>query len=73
MAEIEKKLSSVVSEMIRLRRWMGHSQKKLSDNTGITRETIARIEQNKTDPRLSTIEDLLLALGYELRVVPLKK
>ena len=40
--------------------------RKLGHETGVDKNTIASLEAGKTDPRLSTVIDILHALGYKL-------
>lgn len=42
----------------------------LARQVGADRMTVQRIEAGKTDPRLSTVEDLLRALGLQWMIVP---
>lgn len=47
------------------------SQRKLSELTGIKQPSIAKIESGKRIPKVDTLQKLLLAMGYTLKVVPL--
>jgi transcriptional regulator with XRE-family HTH domain len=56
-----------VAESLRnARRRCGLTQRDLAIRTGIAQPTIARIEANRADPMLSTIERLLAACGTVL-------
>lgn len=44
----------------------GLSQRELADKAGVPRSTLDRIEAGRTDPRLSTLDKLFGALGYEV-------
>jgi transcriptional regulator with XRE-family HTH domain len=49
-----------------LREAKGWSQARLADETGVTREYIARLETGKHDPPLSRVEKLANALGVPI-------
>lgn len=53
------------------RRKAGLTQRELARRTGIAQPTIARIERGLADPRLSTLERLLVACGANLTVAPI--
>jgi predicted transcriptional regulator len=60
-----------LAETLRLARKAGGlSLDELSHRVGANRMTLHRLETGQTDPRLSTVSDLLRALGLELVVVP---
>ena len=44
-------------------------QKQAADITGISQSTISEIENGKTNPQRSTLEKLVKAYGYELRII----
>jgi transcriptional regulator with XRE-family HTH domain len=44
------------------------SQRELADLAGLPRSTVDRIEAGKSDPRVSTLETLLGAIGFDLVV-----
>jgi transcriptional regulator with XRE-family HTH domain len=44
----------------------GLSQRDLADESGVSREYIARIELGQHDPTLSTLEKLAKALGVKV-------
>ena len=52
-----------------LRRESGLSQQKLSDQSGVGRVTIARIEASAQSPRLETIQRLAAAMGYPVQAL----
>jgi len=54
----------------RARRRAGISQRALSARTGIAQPTIARIETGRDNPRVGTLERLLLACGESLEAIP---
>jgi transcriptional regulator with XRE-family HTH domain len=55
------------------RRRAGVSQTELARRIGTTQSAIARLERGKTEPSLKRIQEILRALGLDLRVgiVPL--
>ena len=53
----------------RIKEWRikrGLSQRELADESGVSREYIARIELGQHDPTLSTLEKLANALGVKV-------
>ena len=52
------------------RRAAGLSQRELSRRTGVPQSAIARIERGLQVPRADTLERLLKACGFELRLGP---
>ena len=50
------------------RRAAGFSQRELSRRTGVPQSAIARIERGQQVPRADTLERLLTACGFELRL-----
>ena len=66
-AEIE---AHVVSAIVRRRRELKLTQKKLAEKCGIPQSSVARIESSKTMPRLDTLAKILTNLGLKLTVTP---
>lgn len=60
----------VAAVVRKARRRAGLTQRALAARTGIAQPTIARIEQGKDDPRVSTVERLLQACGETLEAIP---
>ena len=58
------------SAVRRARRRAGLSQRALAARSGVAQPTIARIERGRDDPRISTVERLLVACGESIEVVP---
>ena len=59
-----------IGELIRKRRKeLGISKEHLASLANLSPTTIYKIEHNKADPKLSTIEHLLNLLGYRLEIV----
>lgn len=54
------------------RRAAGLSQRELSSRSGVAQSAIARIEQGQQVPRTDTLERLLSACGFELRLGPVR-
>ena len=54
------------------RRAAGLSQRELSRRTGVPQPAIARIERGQQVPRADTLERLLKACGFELRLGPVR-
>lgn len=52
------------------RRRAGLTQRTLAAHTGIAQPTIARIERGREDPRVSTLERLLLACDQTVEALP---
>jgi len=54
------------------RRAAGFSQRELSRRTGVPQAAIARIEGGRQVPRADTLDRLLTACGFELRLGPIR-
>ena len=54
------------------RRAAGLSQRELSRRSGVAQSAIARIERAQQIPRTDTLEKLLDACGFELRLGPVR-
>jgi transcriptional regulator with XRE-family HTH domain len=54
------------------RRAAGFSQRELSRRSGVPQSAIARIERGQQVPRADTLERLLDACGFELRLNPVR-
>jgi transcriptional regulator with XRE-family HTH domain len=61
---------SAATYLNQARRAAGFSQRELSRRTGVPQSAIARIEQGKQVPRADTLDRLLRACGFELRLGP---
>ena len=62
---------SLIGDIIKARKEMGISQKKLEELSGVKQPIIARIEKGSTSPQIDTILKLLAPLGKTLAIVPL--
>ena len=56
-----------------LRRRAGYSQRKLAATSMICHQSIYRYENDLADPPYSVLQDLLKAMGYELKIVRAKE
>lgn len=68
----EEKKDELVSEIVRLRKEQGITQKKLEELSGVKQPIIARMETGTNTPQLSTVLKLLIPLGKTLAVVSLE-
>ena len=62
-----------ISDFIKLRKDNNLTQQKLSDLSGVIRETIARIEAGITSPQISTLIKILKPLGYTIKIEKIEK
>jgi len=63
---------SASSQLNQARRAAGLTQRELARRSGIPQSAIARIERDRQVPRLDTLERLLKACGFELRLGPIR-
>lgn len=68
--EVELKVK-IVGEILEARKKAGLTQAELENLTGIKQTFVARFENNRMDPQLTTVLKLLRPLGLTLDVVPL--
>jgi transcriptional regulator with XRE-family HTH domain len=61
---------TAASRVNQARRAAGISQRELSRRTGVPQSAIARIERGQQIPRADTLDRLLAACGFELRLAP---
>jgi predicted transcriptional regulator len=61
----------IIGEILKIRKEKGITQAELETITGVKQSFIARLENNKMDPQLTTILKILKPLGMTLTVVPL--
>ncbi len=57
---------SIMKKLVKYRKKKGWSQRMLGEKSGISHITIARLEQNHFDPRLSTLKALAKALKINI-------
>ena len=65
--------TQIISEFINIRKEQRLSQKQLEVISGVSQPIIARVENNQTDPQLSTLIKLLGPLGKKLKIVDIEK
>ncbi len=68
--EIDVKVQ-IVKAILNGRKEQGMTQKELGESAGLAQNFIARLENNKTDPQLTTVLRALRPLGKTLAVVPI--
>ena len=61
---------TAASRVNQARRAAGISQRELSRRTGVPQSAVARIERGQQIPRADTLDRLLDACGFELRLGP---
>lgn len=66
----EVQSSILIKRIIAERKNAGFTQKDISNLTGIDQPAIAKLEKGATDPRLSTILNVIDSLGLKLEIVP---
>lgn len=59
----------LIGEMIALRKEENVTQKDLARLSGKTQQIISKIERKETIPTITAFNNLLNALGYELKIV----
>ncbi|WBQ09728.1 helix-turn-helix domain-containing protein [Hyphomonadaceae bacterium ML37] len=70
LARSPKQMGQIIQ---RRRKALGMSQTELASRTGVRQELISRIEGGHDGAKLSTICDLLAALGLEMTIAPRSK
>jgi DNA-binding XRE family transcriptional regulator len=71
-AEIDLKVK-IIGQILNARKEKGLTQTELEAISGVKQTFIARLENNRMDPQLTTILKLLHPLGLTLAVVPIKE
>jgi transcriptional regulator with XRE-family HTH domain len=61
---------TAASRVNQARRAAGISQRELARRSGVPQSAIARIERGQQTPRSDTLDKLLEACGFELRLAP---
>ena len=69
--EIELKMK-IIEQILEARKEKGLTQTELEAISGVKQTFIARLENNRMDPQLTTILKLLHPLGMTLAVVPIQ-
>lgn len=70
--EIDLKVK-IVGEVLSARKKAGLTQTELENLSGVKQTFIARFENNRMDPQLTTVLKLLRPLGLTLDVVPISE
>ena len=68
--DLEYKL---ICDFIKLRNELGLSQQKMADESGVVREMIAVIENQKKHPQINTLIKILQPFGYTLEITKIKE
>lgn len=63
---------AAATQVNQARRAAGFSQRELSRLSGVPQSGIARIERGQQIPRVDTLQRLLKACGFELRMGPIR-
>jgi predicted transcriptional regulator len=64
-------IDSILSKELRSRRSdLKLTQQDVAKRSGLLQTNYSKIEQGKTDPRFSTLQDIARALSLELMLVP---
>ena len=75
--EDEKRLMdleyNLICDFIKLRNELGLSQQKMADESGVVREMIAVIENQKKHPQINTLIKILEPFGYTLSITKIKE
>lgn len=64
---------NLICDFIKLRNELGLSQKKMADESGVVREMIAVIENQKKHPQINTLIKILEPFGYTLSITKIKE
>lgn len=62
-----------ICDFIKLRNELGLSQKKMAEASGVVREMIAVIENQKKHPQINTLIKILEPFGYSLSITKIKE
>lgn len=65
--------TEIIKATIEARRKKHITQTELSRRTGIKQSAIARMEKGLHSPKVSTLIKILFSIGYEIKIVPIKK
>lgn len=68
--ELEYKL---ICDFVKLRSELGLSQQKMADTSGVVREMIAVIENQKKHPQINTLIKILEPFGYTLSITKIEE
>ena len=59
---------NLICDFIKLRTELGLSQQKMAEMSGVVREMIAVIENQKKHPQINTLIKILEPFGYTLKI-----
>lgn len=65
--------SAIITAMISRRNDLGISQRELAELCGIPQSSVARIESNKTMPKLDTLIKIFSRLGLGFQITPVTR
>lgn len=62
--------SELINQLEEIRKSKGLTQAELAEKLGLPQSSIARVESDKVDTRLSRFVEIVRALGYEVVLLP---
>ncbi len=62
----------LICDFIKLRKELGITQQQMADESGVVREMIAVIENQKKHPQINTLIKILKPFGYTLKIEKIK-
>lgn len=62
----------LICDFIKLRKELGITQQQMADESGVVREMIAVIENQKKHPQINTLLKILKPFGYTLKIEKIK-
>lgn len=66
-------IDAILSKSLqRRRRALRLTQRAVAEQSGMLQTNYSKIEQGKTDPRVSTLQDIARSLSLELMLVPVE-
>ena len=63
---------NLICDFIKLRNKLGLTQQKMAETSGVVREMIAVIENQKKHPQINTLIKILEPFGYTLSITKIK-
>lgn len=64
---------NLICDFIKLRNELGLSQQKMAEASGVVREMVAVIENQKKHPQINTLIKILEPFGYTLSITKIKE
>lgn len=64
---------NLICDFIKIRNQLGISQQKMADESGVIREMISVIENQKKHPQIDTLIKILEPFGYTLTITKIKE